>query len=128
MRSLSKSPAGNICGAFWHVRTKMCAATKKSGKISCNQQCTTAFRITENEFLFYKKMNLPLPDLCPNCRHHERLQTIFRSPKLWHRQCMCKKDNHHNHKGNCEVNFETPYSPERPEKIYREKCYQQEVY
>jgi len=71
-------------------------------------------------------LNLPLPRLCPNCRHYQRLAQ--RNPlKLWHRQCMCKKENHE-HNGKCEVEFETSYAPERPEIIYCERCYQQEVY
>ncbi len=88
-------------------------------------QCTTAFKIVPDELQFYRQKNLPLPRYCPNCRHYQRLK--YRNPmKLWHRQCMCEKNNH-NHKGKCEVEFETSYAPERPEIIYCEKCYQQEV-
>jgi len=84
----------------------------------CLEQCTEAFKIIPEEFKFYKRMNLPLPRLCPNCRHYERIN--LRNPlKLWHRKCM-KKD--------CENEFETSYSPDRPEIVYCEKCYQQEIY
>ena len=90
-------------------------------------QCTLAFKITDSELQFYKKMNLPLPNKCPNCRHAERF--VKHNPlKLWHRQCMCSKENHYNHKGKCDIEFETSYSPDRPEIVYCEKCYQQEVY
>jgi hypothetical protein len=75
---------------------------------------------------FYRRMNLPLPRLCPNCRHYQRLKQ--RNPlKLWHRTCMCGKAGHF-HTGKCEVEFETSYAPDRPEIVYCEKCYQQEVY
>ncbi|MFA5773586.1 MAG: hypothetical protein WC908_02860 [Candidatus Paceibacterota bacterium] len=85
---------------------------------NCNDGCSTAFKITEDELNFYKKMNIPLPRLCSNCRHYERLQS--RNPiKLWHRTCM---------KEGCNNEFETSYAPERPEIVYCEKCYQQEVY
>ncbi|HUC88585.1 MAG TPA: hypothetical protein VMR49_00955 [Candidatus Paceibacterota bacterium] len=95
-------------------------------KGTCNQQCTEAFKIIPEELQFYKRMNLPLPHLCPNCRHYERLAQ--RNPmKLWHRSCMCDKTTHI-HQGKCQVEFETSYAPERPEIIYCEKCYQQEVY
>jgi len=95
-----------------------------SGK--CKDQCTEAFKILPDEFQFYKNNNLPLPRLCPNCRHYERMRK--RNPlKLWHRQCMCEKESHE-HKSKCEIEFETSYAPERPEIIYCEKCYQQEVY
>jgi hypothetical protein len=87
-------------------------------KGECNQQCTEAFKIIPEELQFYRRMNLPLPRLCPNCRHYERLSE--RNPlKLWHRSCMNK---------GCTNTFETSYSPERPEIVYCEKCYQQEVY
>ncbi|MFA7000214.1 MAG: hypothetical protein WC241_03815 [Candidatus Paceibacterota bacterium] len=85
---------------------------------NCNDECSTAFKITEEELRFYRKMNIPLPRLCSNCRHYERLQN--RNPlKLWHRKCM---------KEGCENEFETTYSPDKIEIIYCEKCYQQEVY
>ena len=96
-------------------------------KGECNEQCTEAFKITESEFSFYKKMNFILPRFCPNCRHFQRLAQ--RNPlKLWHRQCMCDKQNHSHGTGKCEMEFETSYALERLEIVYCEKCYQQEVY
>ncbi len=94
----------------------------------CNEQCTEAFKIIEPELQFYQRMNLPLPHFCPNCRHYQRLKQ--RNPlKLWHRTCMCEKNNHSTHLDiRCPSGFETSYAPERPEIIYCEKCYQQEVY
>jgi len=87
-------------------------------KGTCNEQCTEAFKIIEDEFSFYKRMNLPLPRLCPNCRHYLRLAQ--RNPlKLWHRKCM---------KEGCPNEFETSFAPERPEIIYCESCYNKEVY
>ena len=82
---------------------------------------------------FYKKMNIPIPRKSPNARHYERLQK--RTPlKLWTRRCMCDSSEssagtvRHGHSGKCNVEFETAYAPDRPEIIYCEKCYQQEVY
>ncbi|MDP2947763.1 MAG: hypothetical protein Q8N88_06635, partial [Nanoarchaeota archaeon] len=84
----------------------------------CLEQCTEAFKIIPEEFKFYKRMNLPLPRLCPNCRHYERIN--LRNPlKLWHRKCMKK---------GCQNEFETSYALDRPEIVYCEKCYQQEIY
>lgn len=95
-------------------------------KGSCEEQCTEAFKIIDSELQFYKRNNFALPRLCPNCRHFGRLKQ--RNPlKLWIRQCMCEKENHE-HKGRCSNEFETAYAPERPEIVYCEKCYQQEVY
>ncbi|PIZ87648.1 hypothetical protein COX93_00375, partial [Candidatus Nomurabacteria bacterium CG_4_10_14_0_2_um_filter_30_12] len=81
-------------------------------------ECKKNYRIITNELSFYRRMNIPLPRNCPECRHTKRLKN--RGPnKLWHRKCM---------KEGCNNEFETSYSPDRPEIIYCEKCYQQEVY
>jgi hypothetical protein len=96
------------------ITTKIIECAHKG---TCNKQCTEAFKIIPEELSFYRRMNLSLPRLCPNCRHYERLSQ--RNPmKLWHRKCM--------HEG-CTNEFETSYSPERKEIVYCERCYQQEV-
>lgn len=83
---------------------------------NCNDQCTKAFRVTSDELGFYRQMNIALPRLCPNCRHHQR--TRRRNPmKLWHRTCM---------RDGCKNDFDTSYSPERPEIIYCQECYKHE--
>ena len=82
------------------------------------KQCSEAYKITSTEFNFYKRLELPLPEFCPNCRFEERI--THRNPfRSWHRSCMNK---------GCTNKFETSYSPDRPEIVYCEKCYQQEVY
>lgn len=91
----------------------------------CDFACTEAFKVTAEDLQFYRRMKVPLPRLCPNCRHYVRLSK--RNPlKLWHRDCMCAQDNH-GHIGKCPNEFETAYAPERPETIYCESCYQKEV-
>jgi hypothetical protein len=104
---------------------------------TCTHQCTTAFKITSGELQFYRHMNLPLPRLCPNCRHHERLAQ--RNPlRLWYRKCQCagiKSENgvyqntakHQHGTGKCLNEFETSYAPERKEIVYCEQCYNAEV-
>ncbi len=91
-------------------------------------QCTTAFKIVPAELQFYRQKNLPLPRFCPNCRHYTRLQ--YRSSMhSYARHCLCEKINHLNHQGvNCQTKFMTSYALNRPEIIYCERCYQQEVY
>ncbi len=93
----------------------------------CHEQCTVAFRIIPQELAFYRKMNVPLPILCPNCRHYERF--LSQNPrKLWQRACMCKNKTNHIHAANpCPNEFKTSYAPEREEIIYCENCYQAEV-
>ena len=110
-----------------------CAHHQLGGETSnCNEQCTEAFRIIPQELDFLRKMNLPLPRLCPNCRHYQRIKQ--RNPlKLWHRKCMCGTKTtytntiKHDHEGQCPIEFETTYAPERPEIVYCEKCYLKEV-
>ncbi|MBI5221144.1 MAG: hypothetical protein HY978_04940 [Candidatus Liptonbacteria bacterium] len=103
----------------------------------CQHNCSTAFKIVPQEIDFYSRFRLPLPDLCPNCRYGERLR--FRNPvQLWSRTCQCAgatSDNgvyantaNHTHTPNhCPNELETSYSPDRPEIIYCEQCYQAEV-
>ncbi|MFA5827189.1 MAG: hypothetical protein WC839_01660 [Candidatus Paceibacterota bacterium] len=82
------------------------------------EECNKNFRITQAELSFYKRMHLPLPHKDFECRHKERMSK--RNPrKLWHRKCM---------KENCNNEFETAYSPDRPEIVYCENCYNNEIY
>lgn len=113
----------------------------------CVHQCTKAFRILAEDLAMYKRAFLPLPRLCPNCRHSERLAK--RNPlKLWKRNCQCKGAEsssyqntaiHFHGSGSCPNEFETSYAPERPETrptersqsfgqvVYCEQCYTAEV-
>ena len=88
-------------------------ACEHAGK--CNHQCMGAFKIIPSELAFYRAMNLALPRLCSNCRHYARLAQ--RTPfKLWDRTCA-----------KCEKDIKTSYSPDRPEIVYCEQCYNNEV-
>ncbi len=83
---------------------------------TCNELCTTAFRIIPEELAFYKHVNVALPRFCPNCRFFARKQK--QNPlKLWHRSCM---------RQGCPNEFETTYAPDRPEIIYCQECYNAE--
>jgi len=96
--------------------------------------CTTAFKVTPDELSLYRSMNVPLPWLCPNCRHYARLGK--RNPlHLWERTCQCKgaqgangnTASHFHGAAPCPNKFETTYAPERPEIVYCETCYNTEV-
>ncbi len=88
--------------------------------------CKRNYKIVPNELILYRKMKIPIPRRCFHCRHKNRIRKM--NPfKLWHRQCMCDKENHE-HSERCNIEFETSYSSDRPEIIYCEKCYQQEIY
>ncbi len=103
----------------------------------CSEHCSTGFRILPEELDFLKQVELPLPRLCPNCRHAARLKKR-NPPKLWPRKCQCggtqsersiyKNTIEHFHKrDHCPNEFETSYAPDRPEIVYCEQCYQAEV-
>ncbi|MDP3710269.1 MAG: hypothetical protein Q8R29_00920 [bacterium] len=104
---------------------------------TCNHECTGVIRIIPQELEIYKKLNVPIPHLCPNCRHAERI-TQRNTIKLFHRSCGCtgvvssnriytNQYPHDHGSGQCPNEFETSYSPERGEIVYCEQCYQNEV-
>lgn len=84
-------------------------------KGECDHDCSVAFRVIPAELAFYRKLNLPLPRLCSNCRHFELIR--FRNPiHIYDRTCA-----------KCSTNIQTSYAPDRPEIIYCESCYNNEV-
>jgi len=104
--------------------------------ISCTK-CKKAFRIIKQELEFLKREKIPLPRYCVECRHFLRVAQRLPS-KLFQRKCQCagessengvyKNTAKHSHKdGKCQNEFETSYAPDRPEIIYCEQCYQEEV-
>ena len=80
--------------------------------------CGKNFRVVSYELSIYRKIGLPLPRLCPNCRHEKR-NIVAGIRRLWHRKCM---------NVGCPNEFETSYAPDRPEEVYCESCYNKEVY
>ncbi|MCX6751909.1 MAG: hypothetical protein NTZ87_00160 [Candidatus Nomurabacteria bacterium] len=94
--------------------TKEIIECKNKGKVET--QCTLAFRITFEELSFYKKQKIPIPEYCPNCRHYARLAKHL-PPVIFDRTCA-----------KCGDEMKTAYAPDRPEIVYCEKCYKQEIY
>ena len=87
--------------------------------------CGRNYKIVAQEYVFYQKMNIPIPRNCFHCRHAAR--AARRNPfQLWTRTCMCTNASH-SHAGKCDVRFETSYDPLRPETVYCESCYQAEI-
>jgi len=97
--------------------TILCEAWDKDKNKAQEHKCTMAFKITQDELNMYRRFNIPLPRKCPNTRNYELFES--RNPaELWHRKCM---------KEGCNNEFETSYSPDRPEIVYCENCYKQEI-
>ncbi|MBI4085550.1 MAG: hypothetical protein HY432_03565 [Candidatus Liptonbacteria bacterium] len=77
--------------------------------------CGKAFRMVTGEYELLKRFGFPLPRLCPDCRHIGRIKKT--NPyKLWDRKCA-----------KCGTDIKTSYSPDRPEIVYCESCYNSEV-
>ncbi|MBA4320260.1 MAG: hypothetical protein C0412_17830, partial [Flavobacterium sp.] len=73
------------------------------------------YKIIPMELEFYRKIGLPIPRKSPLQRHRERLAQL--SPrKLYQRKCQ-----------KCQKEIETVYALDRPEVVYCERCYLQEV-
>ncbi len=73
--------------------------------------CRKNFKVIAAELAFYRKMQIPIPRKCPDCRHHQRL--LYRTPyKLWTRMCA-----------RCQTPNQTSYAPDRSEIVYCEACY-----
>ncbi|MBI4034097.1 MAG: hypothetical protein HY378_00930 [Candidatus Brennerbacteria bacterium] len=79
------------------------------------ESCGKAFRLIPLELQLLKKFGFPVPRKCPDCRHMERMSRV-NPPRLWRRKCA-----------KCGKEIQTSYSPERPEIVYCEECYQSEV-
>ncbi len=88
--------------------------------------CTKNYNIVSAELSFYRRDNIPIPRKCPDCRY--KMRFVLRYPrKLWPGQCKCVSLEH-DHTGPCKNTFETPYSPERKERVYCRNCYDKEIY
>ena len=78
--------------------------------LSC-EDCKKNYQIQKLELKFYQKLALPIPRECPDCRHMDRVR--LRNPrKLFDRKC-----------DNCSADIQTTYAPDKPEKVFCEKCY-----
>ena len=80
------------------------------------ETCGKNYRLIKMELDFYRRFNLPIPHDCPLCRDRARTR-LLNSIEIHDRKCAkCGKD------------IKTSWSADRPEIVYCEKCYQQEVY
>lgn len=87
-----------------------------SGEVLACSKCGRNYKLIPQEVKRLRDMGLPDPTMCPDCRHWERMG--LRNPhKIYSRGC-----------GKCGAPVATTFAPDRPEKIYCEKCYLAEVY
>ena len=101
------------------------------------EKCNRAYRLIKPELQFLKQLKIPAPRWCIDCRHNKRISQRNRAV-FYGRKCQCagqKSENgvyqntssHFHTDNHCPNQFETSYSLDRPEIIYCEQCYQQEV-
>ncbi len=78
--------------------------------------CGRNYRFISQELVFYRKLGVPVPKKCFQCRHKARM--ALREPRrLFERLC-----------GNCGYQIQTCYPSERVEMVYCEKCYLAKAY
>lgn len=78
-------------------------------------ECGRGYKIAQLEYALLKKAGIPAPHRCPHCRLKARFER-FNPIKLYDRNCA-----------NCSKSITTAFAPDRPEVIYCETCYQQNV-
>ncbi len=104
--------------------------------ISC-LNCKRAYRILPKELDFYRRLNLPLPRRCPNCRYEERNKQR-NYLKLYPGTCQCagaasgnkvyKNAARHFHgEEPCPNKFETAHDPKAQRIVYCLECYHKEL-
>lgn len=101
------------CNIADHIRDIPDSITKEI--LAC-ENCRKNYKVIVQELQFYQKFNVPIPRNCFHCRHQGRMNQR-NSRQLYQRECS-----------KCTSVIQTTYTPERPEKVYCEKCYLQEVY
>ena len=83
--------------------------------LACTK-CGKNYKILNQELRFYRKMDLPVPSDCPDCRF-ERRMNMKNPPNLWTRTCA-----------QCGTSLKTGIAPNRPETVLCEECYVKNVY
>jgi len=80
-----------------------------------NEDCKKSFEVIDQEEKFYERKELPLPDICPACRHKQRM--ALRNERQLHKK-KCDK---------CGEGMLTTFSEEAPYTIYCQKCFWENI-
>lgn len=78
-------------------------------------ECRKQFRIIPQEIRFYERKSLPLPDLCPACRHAQRM-ALRNERQLYRRLC-----------DRCGKTMLSTYPETTPYTIYCQDCFWQKI-
>lgn len=91
-------------------------AAASSTSVQTCQLCNKPYRVLEEERQLYQKLDIAPSPFCTDCRQRQ-LMTLKNPRKLYRRTCA-----------RCQKSIDTTYAPDRPEQVYCERCYQQEMY
>ncbi|MBI3626441.1 hypothetical protein HY224_00130 [Candidatus Uhrbacteria bacterium] len=75
------------------------------------QNCQSQFKIAQEDFEFYKKIQVPPPTFCPDCRLQRRY--AFRNERALYKD-VCDL---------CGKQMISAYSPDKPFKVYCRECW-----
>ncbi len=78
--------------------------------------CEKNYRIIASELILYRKINIPIPRKCPQCRHLDRMKMT--NPQQLYDN-ICRK---------CNGSLRTSFEKDCIEKIYCQKCYEEAIY
>lgn len=93
-------------GWSWRNEEDSIATNRSDPDVKYCKNCSTPYKIIPQEKKFYFGRGLPLPSLCPEDRHKQRVRR--RNPRfLWERTCSESK-----------VKILTTYAPSRPEVVW----------
>lgn len=82
--------------------------------LACSE-CKKNYRIVSQELAFYKKMHLPLPRECHNCRHRRRFR-MRSGYELFATHCA-----------GCQKTIQTTYNPQKSKNVYCGDCYSKKI-
>ncbi len=85
-------------------------------KILTCKKCQKNYRIIKQELVFYRNQNLPVPQLCIECRHQQRTAEINQI-KLRNRECI-----------HCHNMVESTYSVQEVDNVICRDCFQKHTY
>ncbi len=89
-------------------------------------ECKKNYRIIPAELQFYTRLEIPLPRLCPDCRHARRINARGPNKLTAPQQCRCETSHPHHQNGRCPNMFRSSYPADTKEILYCENCYQSE--
>jgi hypothetical protein len=98
-------------GYLWRDAIQNKIKSSEGENILTCSNCRNSFRLIKQEEGFYKKMGLPAPEICPDCRHAGRMK--LRNPRKIY-QIECNR---------CHKSLYSSYSINTIHSIYCDKCY-----